>query len=75
MSEIIVFAMILCYNEEKHFAGSNTMVISYKKALESAKRETFEEGGIQSGKWVELKSLSYIPATVLYELNCRLEVK
>ena len=75
MSEIIVFAMIVCYNEEKHFAGSNTMVISYKKALESAKRETFEEGGIQSGKWVELKSLSYIPATVLYELNCRLEVK
>ena len=75
MSEIIVFAMILCYNEEKHFAGSNTMVISYKKALESAKRETFEEGGIQSDKWVELKSLSYIPATVLYELNCRLEVK
>lgn len=43
--------------------------------LESAKRETFEEGGIQSDKWVELKSLSYIPATVLYELNCRLEVK
>ena len=31
MSEIIVFAMILCYNEEKHFAGGNTMVISYKK--------------------------------------------
>ena len=23
--------MILCYNEEKHFAGGNTMVISYKK--------------------------------------------
>ena len=51
--------------------------------LESAKRETFEEGGVQSDKWEELKSLFYIPATViserhrtaLFELNCRLEVK
>ena len=33
--------------------------------LESAKRESFEEGGIYSDKWVELKSLSYIPATVI----------
>lgn len=38
--------------------------------LESAKRETLEEGGVQSDKWVELKSLSYIPAAVISE-RCR----
>lgn len=32
--------------------------------FEAAKRETFEEGGVCSGKWMELKSLAYIPATV-----------
>lgn len=35
--------------------------------LEAAKREAFEEGGIQSDKWIELVSLSYIPATVISE--------
>ena len=35
--------------------------------LEAAKRETFEESGAQSDKWVELKSLSYIPADVISE--------
>ena len=35
--------------------------------LEAAKRETFEESGAQSDKWVELKSLSYIPAEVISE--------
>lgn len=35
--------------------------------LEAAKREAFEEGGVHSDKWVELKSLSYIPATVIAE--------
>ncbi len=35
--------------------------------LEAAKREAFEEGGIRSDKWIELISLSYIPATVISE--------
>ena len=39
--------------------------------LESAKRETFEEGGVIANNWIELKSLSYIPATVISK-NCRL---
>lgn len=30
-------------------------------------RTAFEEGGIQSDKWIELVSLSYIPATVISE--------
>ena len=34
--------------------------------LEAAKRETVEESGVTSKKWVELKSLSYIPATVIH---------
>ena len=39
--------------------------------LQSAKREALEEGGVQSGKWMELKSLSYIPATVISEKHRR----
>ncbi len=39
--------------------------------LEAAKREAFEEGGVQSDKWVELKSLSYIPAAVISERHRR----
>lgn len=35
--------------------------------LEAAKRESFEEGGVRSAMWVELKSLSYIPASVISE--------
>lgn len=35
--------------------------------LEAAKRETFEESGARPGKWLELKSLSYIPAAVISE--------
>ncbi len=35
--------------------------------LEAAKREAFEEGGVRTGKWIELKSLSYIPAAVITE--------
>lgn len=30
-------------------------------------RAAFEEGGIQSENWIELVSLSYIPATVISE--------
>lgn len=39
--------------------------------LEAAKRETFEEGGVRSDKWVELKSLSYIPVAVISEKHRR----
>ena len=39
--------------------------------FEAAKRETFEEGGVCSGKWVELKSLAYIPAAVISEKHRR----
>lgn len=39
-------------------------------AIEAAKRETFEEGGIRSDKWMELKSLSYIPVAIISE-KCR----
>lgn len=35
--------------------------------LGAARREAFEEGGVQSDRWVELRSLSYIPATVISE--------
>ena len=39
-------------------------------SLESAKRETYEEAGVQSQKWIELQSLSYLPVTVILE-KCR----
>lgn len=35
--------------------------------LEAAKRETFEESGARPDKWIELKSMSYIPAIVISE--------
>ena len=35
--------------------------------LKAARRETFEEGGVQSDKWVELKSLADIPVTIISE--------
>ena len=35
--------------------------------LEAAKRETVEEGGVQADKWIELKSLSYIPVPIISE--------
>lgn len=35
--------------------------------LEAAKREAFEEGGIQSKNWIELNSLCYLPACVIQE--------
>lgn len=38
--------------------------------LEAAKREAFEEGGAHSDAWIELKSLSYLPVTVISE-KCR----
>jgi len=33
--------------------------------LEAAKREVFEEGGVKSSRWIKLKSLSYIPASMI----------
>ena len=38
--------------------------------LEAAKREAAEEGGVQSEKWITLKSLAYLPVTVISE-KCR----
>ncbi len=35
--------------------------------IEAAKREAFEESGINAANWKELKSLSYLPATVIQE--------
>ncbi len=35
--------------------------------IEAAKREAFEESGIESANWKELKSLSYLPATVIQQ--------
>ena len=35
--------------------------------LNAAKRETFEEAGVQSGKWMPLTSLCYLPVTVIAE--------
>lgn len=32
---------------------------------EAARREAFEESGVRSDKWTELKSLAYIPAAVI----------
>ena len=39
--------------------------------LAAAKRESFEESGALSDRWVELKSMSYIPAAVISP-ECRL---
>ena len=39
--------------------------------LEAAKREAFEESGIESTDWIGLKSLSYLPATVIHEKHRR----
>ncbi len=38
--------------------------------LEAAKREAFEEGGVRSDAWIELKSMSYLPVTAISE-KCR----
>lgn len=35
--------------------------------LDAAKREALEEGGVQSDKWVELESLSYLPVIIISE--------
>ena len=35
--------------------------------LAAAKRETFEEGGVHSTQWLGLKSLSYIPVTIIVD--------
>lgn len=40
---------------------------NYETPLNAAKREAFEEGGAKSDKWIELKSLSYIPVEVISE--------
>ena len=37
--------------------------------LAAAKRETFEEGGVHSAQWLGLKSLSYIPVTIISEMR------
>jgi len=37
--------------------------------LAAAKRETFEEGGVHSTQWLGLKSLSYIPVTIISEMH------
>lgn len=39
--------------------------------LEAAKRETAEECGVTSPKWIELTSLSYVPAAVIHEAHRR----
>ena len=39
--------------------------------LDAAKRETLEEGGVQSDKWMQLDSLSYMPAVVISEKHRR----
>ncbi len=39
--------------------------------LEAATREAFEESGIESANWKELKSLSYLPVTVIQEKHRR----
>ena len=33
--------------------------------MDAAKRKTFAEGGVQPSKWLELKSLSCVPAAVI----------
>ena len=35
--------------------------------LEAAKREAFEEAGVRPDKWIELRSLSFIPAAAICE--------
>ena len=37
--------------------------------LAAAKRETFEEGGVHSIQWLGLKSLSYVPVTIISEMR------
>ena len=37
--------------------------------MAAAKRETFEEGGVHSTQWLGLKSLSYIPVTIISEMS------
>lgn len=39
--------------------------------LDAAKRETLEEGDVQSDKWMQLDSLSYMPAVVISEKHRR----
>ena len=39
--------------------------------LEAAKREAWEESGVKSDRWTELKSLAYLPADVISEKHRR----
>lgn len=39
--------------------------------IEAAKREAWEESGVRTGKWIELKSLAYIPVSIISERHRR----
>lgn len=52
------------YNQWQFIAGGGE---NDETPLQTAKREAFEEGGVKSNKWIELKSCSCIPAAVISE--------
>ena len=39
----------------------------HETPIQAAMREAFEEGGVQSDQWLQLKSLSYVPVTMISE--------
>lgn len=55
-------------NEWQFIAGGGE---DNETPLEAAKRETAEESGLKSQKWIELKSLAYIPAVVIHQKHRR----
>lgn len=50
------------YDQWQFIAGGGE---DAENPLEAAKRETFEESGVTSDQWIELKSLSYIPTSIM----------
>lgn len=79
MSEIIAFAMILCYNEQKHFARGNTMVISYKKLWkllidrDMKKKDLIAKSGISQSSVTKLGHNESVSTDIIVKICTALE--
>ena len=71
--------MILCYNEEKHFAGGNTMVISYKKLWkllidrDMKKKDLIAKSGISQSSVTKLGHNESVSTDIIVKFCTALE--
>jgi putative transcriptional regulator len=71
--------MILCYNEEKHFAGGNTMVISYKKLWkllidrDMKKKDLIAKSGISQSSVTKLGHNESVSTDIIVKICTALE--